>query len=138
MPLTFEAVWIHAFHLFSFTGILWNTSFSFATLLWMIILSGYLLLLSQYPTTHLSLTMFSLLLLTSHNQAHRNRGAGGNCNSPRFSLSPIFDELKEIVLQWKIVQNYKTSWNSSKFIDIYNIIIVLDTKELSSEMIYCQ
>ena len=33
------------------------------------------------------------------------------------------------MLKWKVVQNYKTSLNSSKFIDIYNIIIVLDTRE---------
>ena len=35
------------------------------------------------------------------------------------------------MLKWNIVQNYKTSWNSSKFIDIYNIII-----ELIPEMVY--
>ena len=32
------------------------------------------------------------------------------------------------MLKSKIVQNYKTSWNSSKFIDIYNIIIELNTR----------
>ena len=47
----------------------------------------------------------------------------------RFLLNSIFSELKEIVLKWKIVQNYKTSWNSSKFIDIYNIIIELNTRD---------
>ena len=34
-----------------------------------------------------------------------------------------------IALKWKIVQNYKMSWNSSKFIDIYNIIIELNTRD---------
>ena len=48
---------------------------------------------------------------------------------PRVLLNSIFSELKEIVLKWKIVQNYKTSWNSSKFIDIYNIIIELNTRD---------
>ena len=33
------------------------------------------------------------------------------------------------MLKWKIVQNYKTSWNSSKFIDIYNIIIELNIRD---------
>ena len=33
------------------------------------------------------------------------------------------------MLQWKIVQNYKPSWSSSKFIDIYNIIIDLNTRD---------
>ena len=33
------------------------------------------------------------------------------------------------MLKWKIVQSYKTSWNSSKFIDIYNIIIDRDTRD---------
>ena len=28
-----------------------------------------------------------------------------------------------------MVQNYKTSWNSSNFIDIYNILIYLHTKD---------
>ena len=32
-------------------------------------------------------------------------------------------ELKKIVLKWKIVQNYKTSWNYSRFVDTYNIDI---------------
>ena len=40
----------------------------------------------------------------------------------RFLLASIFDELRKIVLKWKIAQNYKTSWNSSKFIDVYSII----------------
>ena len=28
-----------------------------------------------------------------------------------------------------MVQYYKTSWNSSKFIDIYNIIVELSTRD---------
>ena len=28
-----------------------------------------------------------------------------------------------------MLQSYKTSWNSSKFIDIYSIIIDLDTRD---------
>ena len=40
-----------------------------------------------------------------------------------------FSWLKKIVLKSKIVQNYKTSWDFSKFIDIYNIIIDLDTTD---------
>ena len=37
--------------------------------------------------------------------------------------------MKKIVLNWKIVENYKTRWNSSKFADIYNIIIELNTRD---------
>ena len=48
--------------------------------------------------------------------------------SPRFLLNSAFHKLKKIELKWKIVQNYKTSWNSSKFIDIYKII-GLDTRD---------
>ena len=40
-----------------------------------------------------------------------------------------FSWLKKLVLKSKIVQNYKTSWDFSKFIDIYNIIIDLDTTD---------
>ena len=36
---------------------------------------------------------------------------------------------KKIVLKWKIEQNFKISWNSSKFIDIYNIIIELNARD---------
>ena len=36
---------------------------------------------------------------------------------------------KKIVPKWKIVQNYKTSWNSSKFIDICNINIELGARD---------
>ena len=67
-------------------------------------------------------------LFGSWGQARRNRGAE-ELQPPRFFLTAIFDELKKIVLKWKIVQSYKTSWNSSKFIDIYNIIIDLDTRD---------
>ena len=53
-------------------------------------------------------------------------GGGGGSHPPpypsRFLLASIFDELRKIVLKWKIAQNYKTSWNSSKFIDVYSII----------------
>ena len=58
-------------------------------------------------------------------------GGGGTAALPppppppypsRFLLASIFDELRKIVLKWKIAQNYKTSWNSSKFIDVYSII----------------
>ena len=34
-----------------------------------------------------------------------------------------------LVLKWKIAQNYKTSSSSLKFIDIYNIIIELNTRD---------
>ena len=34
-----------------------------------------------------------------------------------------------MLLTWKIVQNYKPSWNSSKFVDIYNIIIELNIRD---------
>ena len=44
-------------------------------------------------------------------------GRGGCSTSLRFLLNFIFDELKKIVLKWKLVQNRKTGWNSSKFID---------------------
>ena len=65
-------------------------------------------------------------------QARKNRGGWGSCSPPhlRFSLTSIFDELKKIVLEWKIVQSYKTSWSSIKFIDIYNIIIDLNTRDV--------
>ena len=59
------------------------------------------------------------------NQARRNRGGWG----ARFLLNSLFHRLKKIELKWKIVQNYITSWNSSKFIDIYNIIIDLDMRD---------
>ena len=63
-------------------------------------------------------------------QARRNRGGWGGCSPPRFLLNSIFSELKEIVLiKWKIVQNYKASWSSSKFLYIYNIIIELNTRD---------
>ena len=59
-------------------------------------------------------------------------GGGGEkegLSSPRSLRNSILYELKEIMLKWKIVQNYKTSWNSSKFIDICNIINDLDTRD---------
>ena len=63
-------------------------------------------------------------------------GAGGTEATPpppppptRFLLNSIFYELKKIVLKWKVVQNYKTCWNSSKFIDVYNIIIELNSRD---------
>ena len=37
-------------------------------------------------------------------------------------------ELKKIVSKRKIAQNYKTSWNSSNFIDVYSINIDLGTR----------
>ena len=52
----------------------------------------------------------------------------GGCSPPtRFLPNSIFYELKEIVLKWKIVKNYKTSRNSSK----YNIVTELDTNFIS-------
>ena len=56
-------------------------------------------------------------------QGRRNRGV--RLGAANFS----FWSIEKIVLKWKIVQNYKTSLNSSKFIDIYNIITVLDTED---------
>ena len=54
------------------------------------------------------------------------RGAG--FSPPRYLPNSIFYELKNLVLKRKIVHNYKASWNSSKFIDIYNIVIELDIR----------
>ena len=56
-------------------------------------------------------------------QGRRNRGV--RLGAANF----YFWSTEKIVLKWKIVQNYKTSLNSSKFIDIYNIITVLDTED---------
>ena len=56
-------------------------------------------------------------------QGRRNRGV--RLGAANF----YFWSIEKIVLKWKIVQNYKTSLNSSKFIDIYNIITVLDTED---------
>ena len=56
-------------------------------------------------------------------QGRRNRGV--RLGAAKF----YFWSIEKIVLKWKIVQNYKTSLNSSKFIDIYNIITVLDTED---------
>ena len=56
-------------------------------------------------------------------------GGGLQPPPPRLVLTSLFDELKIILLKWKIVQNYKTSRNSSKFFNIYNILIDLDTRD---------
>ena len=69
------------------------------------------------------------LIQTRRNLGSLVGGGVGGCSPLRFLLIPIFDELKKIVLQWKIVQNYKNSWNSSKSIDIYNIITDLNTRD---------
>ena len=59
----------------------------------------------------------------NNKQARSNWG----CSDPRFLLNFIFYEMKKnVVLRWKIV---KTSWNSSKFIDISNITTDLDTRD---------
>ena len=63
-------------------------------------------------------------------QARRNQGAGGRGEeAPRFLLNSNFYELKKIVLKEKIVKNFKTIWNFSKFVDIYNMIIELNTRD---------
>ena len=46
---------------------------------------------------------------------------------PQIFANFHFWSIEKIVLKWKVVKNYKTSLNSPKFIDIYNIIIVFDT-----------
>ena len=63
-------------------------------------------------------------------QARRNRGGlgGGGLQPIQIFANFYFWSIEKIVLKWKVVQNYKTSLNSSKFIDIYNII-VLDTRD---------
>ena len=55
-------------------------------------------------------------------QARRNRGW-------QIFAKFYFSWLKKVVLKSKIVQNYKTSSNFSKFIDIYKIIIDLGTRD---------
>ena len=64
-------------------------------------------------------------------QARRNQGRGGwgSCSPPQIFAKLCFSLLKQIMLKSKIVHNYKTSWNFSKFIDIYNIIIDLGTRD---------
>ena len=62
-------------------------------------------------------------------QARRKRGGRGAAAPQIFANFYFWWIEKKIVLKWKIVQNYKTSWNSSKFIDIYNIAIDLDTRD---------
>ena len=66
-------------------------------------------------------------------QVRRNRGGTGGLQAP-LSLKKnfakfYFYELKKTVLKWKIVQSYKTSWNSSKVIDIYSITIELNKRD---------
>ena len=56
-------------------------------------------------------------------------GTGGLQPPPQIFPNFYFWSIEKIMLKWKVVQNYKTSLDSSKFIDIYNIIIVLDTRE---------
>ena len=56
-------------------------------------------------------------------QGRRNRGV--RLGAANF----YFWSIEKIVLKWKIVQNYKTSLHSLKFIKIYNIIIVFDTRD---------
>ena len=70
-----------------------------------------------FPEVILESLFKSRFYVTSHSALPQN-----------FLMNSIFYELKGIVLKQKIVQNYKTSWNSSKFIDIYNIVIELDTR----------
>ena len=55
--------------------------------------------------------------------------AGLQPPAPQNFATFSFYELKKIVLKWKIVQSYKTSWNSSKVIDIYNITIELNNRD---------
>ena len=67
-------------------------------------------------------------------QVRRNRrwgegGLGVAAAPPRFLLNSIFYELKKVLLKWKIVQNYKTSWTYSRFVDTYNIITDIDTTD---------
>ena len=57
----------------------------------------------------------------------------------RFLLHSIFDELKKIVLKWKIVQNHKTSYlKLRKVYWFYNIIIDLDTRDGIPSVINCE
>ena len=65
-------------------------------------------------------------------------GAGEGLQSPRYLLNSIFYELKKNVLKRKIVQNYKASQNSSKFIDIYNIIIELNIRWYILSVMNCE
>ena len=60
-------------------------------------------------------------------QARKNWGRGGG--ELRGLLILLLWTEKKIVSKWKIVQNYKTSWNFSNFIDIYSIIIELSTRD---------
>ena len=55
-------------------------------------------------------------------------GAGGEGLgdwSPLQSFAKsYFYQLKKDSVEWKIVQSYKTSWNSSKVIVIYNTLLI--------------
>ena len=53
----------------------------------------------------------------------------GGAEAGRAAAKSYFWWIEKIVSQWKIVQNYKTSWNSSKFIDVYNISVDLETRD---------
>ena len=53
---------------------------------------------------------------------------GWGC-SPQDFGNFYFWSIEKIALKWKIVQNYKTSLNSSNFLDIYNIVIILATRD---------
>ena len=61
-------------------------------------------------------------------RAVENSGAKGAV-APQIFANFYFGELKKNSVKGKIVQNYKTTRNSSKFIDIYKIIIDLDTRD---------
>ena len=69
--------------------------------------------------------------LPINTQVHRNRGdwGGAAAHCPQIFAKFYFSWLKKVVLKSKIVQNYKTSWNFSKFINIYNIVTDLDTRD---------
>ena len=96
----------------------------------------YATLKSRVPPTEWNWNSQWWCFWTKHNILHRyfrpveTGGAGVQLQlplpPPRFLLTSIFDEPK---IKWKIAQSYKTSWNSSKFIDIYYIIIDLDTRD---------
>ena len=94
---------------------------------WLLTLSIYL-----FAGWRLDKTFSNWISPVNIGQVRRNRGWGGGLG--RWSLPQIFDKfyflkIEKKVLKWKIIQNYKTSRNSSKFIDIYNIIIDLDMRD---------
>ena len=45
----------------------------------------------------------------------------------QYLRTSIFDKWKKILLKWKIVHNCNAKWNFSKFVDIYDTAIDLDT-----------